>query len=240
MKTLLFACILALTVAVAPAGAAVKPIDITVTGQGTVTKTPDLATFGASIITNDDLAQNATSANNATYERFIAAMRGLGVPGADITTTSYTVTDQPRPEPAPSGAAPVSQPNVRYGFIVERSLSVRLHDVGLAGKAIDAAVAAGVTNFNGIEFGTADNRGAYAQALRGAVADAASQASAMAGAAHLRILGIKSIQQGYANVARPMMLRASETTDSYKVPTTLPPSSVSVEATVTITYLATP
>ena len=250
IKSFLAIAVLVAT-AVAPATAGMPPysppIVITVTGQGSVSQTPDMATLSANVVSNDDAADRATSENNAVYQRLVAALAGLGVRESAITTTYYNMNFVPRPipeEPVQSGAGSprVSYPvynRERYGYVVTRSLSIKIGDTSRVGKVIDAAVAAGATDVNGVTFGVEDSHGAYALALRKAVEDAQSQANAMASAAHLRIVRIKAMSQGYPQVfPTPMRMAASANVYNAQLPTNIQPHNVEVNATVTITYEA--
>lgn len=236
MKTLL--AFLALSVLAAPAvpARAAAPTLITVTGQGHVSVAPDMATETFTIATNADSAAAATSDNNSRYERFLAAIKALGVPASDIRTTGFNVSYTPPPQPQPGNAEP--QPPQRYGYFVNRSVEVTLHKLALVGKAVDAAVASGVTDVGSVNFGISDRRTQLQRALRDAVADARTQAQSMASAAGLHLSRIKSMGQGYPSVVQPVM-----TADMYKMaapapPTSIQPSNVDVNATVTVTYEA--
>ncbi|HEY8298135.1 MAG TPA: SIMPL domain-containing protein [Candidatus Baltobacteraceae bacterium] len=243
MHRFLAAVTLALLAAATPAFAAgTAPSEITVTGQGTVSQPPDLAFLTATIETNDDRAQTATSQNQRDYDAFVTAMKALGIPESDIKTTYLNLNYNRPPEPAPRGSAPMIQPQPYapvYGYVVNRGVSVTLHDPALAGKAIDAAVGARVSNIGGVSFGAEQTKGAYAQAIRLAVADAQSQAAAMAAAAHLRIVGVKAMQQGNLPQPPAPVAFASNAAVS-RLATRVPSSDVRVYATVTITYEAKP
>ncbi|MDQ2872033.1 MAG: SIMPL domain-containing protein [Candidatus Eremiobacteraeota bacterium] len=240
-----FAAVFALSLMVLPIGAQAAqsaPAQITVTGQGTVTQTPDLAFLNATIATNDDVAQNATAKNQRAYDALVAAMKKIGVLESDVRTNDINVSFNPRPqpEPGPNGTAILPPRNNEiYGYIANRGITVTLHKTALAGKALDAAVKAGVTNIGGVSFGASQSQSAYNQATRLAVEDAHRQAQAMASAAGLRIVRIKMMQQGApAQPPSPVPFAAKMALAS--VDTNLPPNDVRVYSTVTITYEATP
>ncbi len=239
MKTILvIATALLLGTAQLPAGAAVPPVEITVTGTGSVSNAPNVATVNVGATTNDAVANVATSQNNAIYERAVARLAALGIARADVRTTYYNLNYVPRPktEGAPAQPQPYA---VRYGYVVDRSITVTVHDTNIVGKVVDACVAAGATNVNGVSFGLSDSRDAYLRALGRAVNDARTKAQAIAAAAHLRIVGVKSIEQGAGYAGRPMLTIAAVQAHSYAVqPTQIQPSNVNVQATVTTTYEA--
>lgn len=222
----------------APAVAAAAPAatQIIVTGQGTVTAMPDMATESFTISTNASRAADAAGDNNARYERLIKALGTLGIAASDVRTTSYNVSYTPPapPQPEPGNVVPQRE---RSGYFVYRGIAVTLHRLALAGKAIDAAIAAGVTDIGGVNFGIADRKAQQAQALRNAVRDARTQAEAMAAAAGLHIVRVRVMQQGFASMPVPMMARmTADMGPAPAPPTQIEPGSVETQATVTITY----
>jgi uncharacterized protein YggE len=234
------AAAVAVVLATAPAGAQSParpdPISrIDVSGQGSIDRTPDQAVVSFSIVTNDDAAERATSANNATYNALVGKLNGLGLGPAAIKTTGYYLRYTPRP------AQPNPQFAQRYGYVVTRNVGVTTPRTDQAGAIVDAAVAAGVSTVGGIAFGLRDGRAAYRAALAAAVADAASQADALAAAAHLRIVRIRAISAGSTAVPRVFApaLRMAAAAPAV-VPTDVQPSDLTVTATVSVTYEVAP
>jgi uncharacterized protein len=241
MKTISLAAVaLALVAATAPAlaqaPAPVRPAaQITVSGQGSVDRMPDQALVGFSILTNDDVATRATSANNTIYNALLARLHGLGIEAAAIKTTGYYLSYNQRPD------QPNPQYPQRYGYVVTRSVSVTSGRTDQAGAIVDAGVAAGVTNVGGISFGLRDDRAAYRTALAAAVADAALQAEAIASAAHVRIVRVLAIGAGsFSPVPRVLSPLSRMAAAPAPVPTDVLPSDLTVRASVTVTYEVAP
>lgn len=204
---------------------------IAVTGTGSVSLPPDQATVDAAVETNAQSAQVAVSQNEALYERVVAAVVALGVARSDITLSYYNVNYNPRPRINPS-------PDVQYGYTVNRSFAIKMHPISLAGGVVDAATAAGATSINGVYFGLADTSAASRQATQKAVADATTQANALAETAHLRIVGIYSISLGGAYVPSPQPMLRMATVGA--APTTFDNSNTTVTVTVNFVFLAKP
>jgi uncharacterized protein YggE len=195
---------------------------------------PDMATETFTISTNADNAAAATSDNNQRYERLMSALASLGISRADIRTTSYNVSYTPPPQP--QTGAPLPPAPERSGYFVYRGIAVTLHQLPLVGKAIDAAIGAGVTDIGGVTFGVSNRKVQQDQALRAAVRDARAQADAMAAAAGLHITRIRTMQQGFASAPVPMMRAMAGAAPAAAPPTQIEPSSIETQATVTITY----
>jgi hypothetical protein len=229
-------------------------IAVIITGQGLVSRPPDSATLSTSIVTNDDVAANATAKNNAIFATLTSALAALHIDAADIKSTYYNVTFNPRPAtppaatgaPAPTGAIaqiypypyPYPGPGGRYGFVVNRQLTITVSQVNDVGTVIDAAVRAGVTGVTGVTYGLKDRAQANQAALALALTDAGNQAKVVAESTHLRLVGIKQIQIGqqYAGGPVPMPMRAVGPDAIPSMPTQITPSPIDVRATVTVTY----
>jgi uncharacterized protein YggE len=229
--TRLLACALLVAALAAPAAAA-TPSQITVTAEGRSSTMPDMATANFAISTFAPAAASATSDNNARYTRLLDALTKLGIAKSDVRTTSFSLNYNPPPKPPD-----VPQQGARYGYQVMRGVSVTVHQLALVGKTVDAAVAAGVTDVNGVAFDTSDTRGQFAQALRDGIAQARAHAEAMAAAAGLHIVRVKSIQEGVLSRPLPVMQEAVFRA-APAAPTQIEPSAVETRATVTVTYEA--
>jgi uncharacterized protein YggE len=177
--------------------------------------------------------------------RLAVALGALHVDASDVKTTYYNVSFNPRPLPPPvlQGAVvqPYPYPGARYGYVVNRQLSITVARVADVGAVIDAAVKAGVTSVNGVQYGLKDRKSANEAALALALEDAAGQAKVVASASHMRLGGIKSIQvgQSYAGPI-PGPVRVMSSPGVASVPTEITPTAVDVRATATVTYFLKP
>lgn len=226
------AAVLAMTLPAAAQtpGSGRLPATITVTGQADVDHAPDQATVSFSIVTNDDNATRATSANNSAYNTLVAKLGAAGVPAAQIKTAAFDVSFNQRPTtPNPEFAQ-------RFGYVVTRSVAVTTPNTSAVGHVIDAGIAAGNTTVGAVNFGIKNDRGTYNQALAAAVADADAQAHALADAAHVRIVRILSIGSASSVPGPrpgPMFARMAV---AAPVPTEIQPSDLTVHAAVTVRY----
>jgi uncharacterized protein len=222
----------ALVITAAPVRAAHSvPVEISVSGTGTVTLPPDIATVDAAVETSAASANDAVSQNNATYDRIVAALTAAHVARNDISLVYYNVNYNPPPKDGP----PV--PGARYGFTVSRGFTVKVRDIGHTGAVVDACTSSGATAVNGVGFGLADSAGAQAKATANAVADARAKANALARAANLRIVAIKTLSLGGSSGIRPMpMMKANVAA----APTQFDQSNVSVTESVDAVFDAEP
>ena len=204
-----------------------------ITGQGVVSRPPDMATLGINITTNNDTSVVATSANSAVTSALQTTLAPLGVAGNQIRTTYYNVTFTPRPVPAP--VAP--QFKQIFGYVVSRQMQINVTTIANVGKIVEAAVSAGATSVNNVSFGLTDRTSANEAALELAIADAGAQAMVLARASHLRLIGIRQIAvNASANFPAPGPFRIASTVPQM-TGIDLPPTLVDVRASVTVTYL---
>jgi hypothetical protein len=214
---------------------------LTVEGQATVTRAPEVAIVAVGFTTNDGVATNAQSHNNSIYDAVLAALRGIGVNASAVKTTSYSMNYNPPPTPSPvtretesMGRGPI-RPDDGYGYVVNRQLSISTAP-DQVGRVMDTSAGAGATEVNGITFGLRDRRSVWTQALSGAIADADHQARTLASGGRFRIVRLKSIQAGgqpYSPGPMMAMRMAAPATN-------IPPSDVDVSASVTVTYVIAP
>lgn len=234
MKRIVLGFLVALAVATAPVVAAPPTgTEISVSGSGSVALPPDMATVNASVETNAASASDAVAQNNVTYDRIVEALVKIGVARGDISLASYNVSYNPKPRvvaPNPDGE--------RYGYTVSREFNVKVRDIGKTGRVTDATTGSGATAINGVSFGLADTSGPRARATRKAVDDARASADALAAAAGLHIVSIKSMELGGGGVVTPgpMMRMAAASA----APTQFDQSNVNVVVSVSVTYFAEP
>jgi len=207
---------------------------LTVTGTGTVMRAPDQATVSFRIETTDDQAAAATSANAAIADALAPRLAPLHIPASAISTSGYSLSYNPRP-PKPD---PASQQ--RYGYTVERTIEVVVNSVEGTGAVVDAGVAAGVTNVNGITFSLRDRGAAIRSAQAAALADAVAQARGLAGAAKLRLVRILAIAPSGGGGIAPLVRASPGLMMAAAVPTTISPGDLTVRANVTVAYEIAP
>jgi len=232
--SLLSAAALTLTLAVPGAaladGIETAPITGTrldVSGEGEVTRAPDIATVTAGVVTQASGAASAMGDNAKKMAATIAALKRAGVADKDIRTASLSLQPQYRYAD--------NQPPVITGYQASNQLSVTFRDIQRAGPILDALVAAGVNQIGGPDFALEHPDAALDEARAQAMQKARAKADVYARAAGLSIKRIVAIGEsgGYApQPPRPMMMamaRAKEATD-------LQPGEEKIGVTVNVTF----
>jgi uncharacterized protein YggE len=198
-----------------------------VTGEGIITAAPDEALLLLAVQTQAATANQAASDNAAIMTSVIAALANLGIGKDAIQTTSYSLT------PIYNYKPDQTTPPTITGYTAQNAIQVTLTDLGSVGKILDAAIAAGVNEVQGVTFTL--STGAYAsfqkQALQLAIQDADSKAKSVATSLGVSIVGPISVIPEY--MVQPVFNRL---TASASVPTPIQAGPLQVTADVQITY----
>ena len=167
---------------------------ISVTGVGEITVDPDICRLVLGVQTEGKTAAEAQAAAAKATNAVIAKLRALGIADKDIKTVSfnvYPVYDQgDRENPA------VLQP---IGFRVAHRLQITVRDLTKVARVIDDCIAAGANTADEITYAVEETEALRTQALTLAVKQARSKGDAIAKAAGVNIVEIKTIQEGYVD-----------------------------------------
>ena len=138
----------ALVLFAAPAALAdTAPRTLTVSGHGEAGGVPDQAMLSAGVTTQGKTAAAAMAENANEMNAVFAALKRLGVPEKKIQTSNFTVS----PQYPPYNANATGQLKI-VGYDVTNQVNVTLDDVKKLGPALDALVAAGANQINGVTF----------------------------------------------------------------------------------------
>ena len=175
------------------------PRVLTMTGHGSAEGVPDTVEISAGVTVQAPTAAQALTADNAQMTRVFAALKAMGVPERAIRTSDFSVSPQ-----YPSGGR-----QTITGYEVTNRVTVTLDNVARLGAALDALVAAGANQMNGIVFSIRDSVALLTSARQAAVADATAKAQIYAKAAGVTLGPILSISESGSEEPRPMMLGAA-------------------------------
>jgi uncharacterized protein YggE len=184
-------------------------LDISATGVST--RTPDIATISAGVVTQAPKAGEALAANAQAMTATITALKRAGVTDRDIQTQSINLQPQYRYAD--------NQPPVLTGYQANNRVSVRIRDMAGAGGVIDALVAAGATQIDGPTLSVEHPEAALDEARGKALATARARAELYAKAAGLTVRRIVRISESEEArpIVRPMAMMAMKRADSTPV-----------------------
>lgn len=169
---------------------------ITVSGEGTVTAIPDIATITFSVYeegkTVGEAQDKAAKNSNAALE----AVRTFGIEERDVKTLSYNVSPEySRPQPCFNGVCPEYDRTI-IGYTTSQSVQIKVRDTDKAGDVLTALGNAGVSNLSGPNFTIDDPEALRAEAREMAIEDAREKAKELAGDLRVRIVRVASFSEG--------------------------------------------
>jgi len=206
---------------------------VVVSANATVEREPERAVLLLAVESTGGTARVAAQANATKMDALVAALRRLGISGPNVRTTAYELQPQ---YSQPDRQNPGAQTRI-VGYRAVNMVQVTVDTVTRVGGIIDATIQAGANRVAGLNFELRDPDAARVDALRRAVAKARAEAEAIAQAAGQRLGDpLTIITSGYAE---PRMYRRdmmAEAVMSAPPPTPIEPGTLSIGASVTITY----
>ena len=184
---------LAVSLALASAGAALADKvqrQITVTGEGRVETVPDMATITLGVTNQAAEAGDAMAATSDAVARILDRLETAGIAPRDMQTRRLTLN----PIWADRGRPGRERPGIA-GFVASNTVFVRVRDLTELGAILDAVIADGANDFNGLEFGVQEPRPLADEARRRAVEDAMAKAQLLAGAAGVSLGPVLSMSE---------------------------------------------
>lgn len=189
---------------------------VSVSATGTATAEPDRAVVSLATSATAPTAGAATDRLAANVSALRDALDDPNLSVESVRTTGFQVFSQ--------------RENGSTVYVARQSFAVTTTDPDAAGDVVDAAVAVGPTEIDGVAFALSDERrrDVRAEAIDAAVTDARAQAEAVADSAGLTLGEIRSTSTSGGFDAP---VRLAEATD-------IDVSPVSVSASVQVTYNA--
>jgi uncharacterized protein YggE len=208
----------------APGDAAFLATTVTVSASGEAHVAPDMATIDLGVSTQGATAAEALQANAERMQAIFAALQAAGIASSDVQTAGlnlnpqYVYEDQQAPK--------------LTGYEAAHTLSVTVHDLDALGATVDAVVASGANQVNGISFGLDDDAAATADARRAAVAALQDKAGFYAEALGLKVVRLVNLSEGAApSFPAPMAFRADQAAS-----TVVAPGQIAVRVDATAVY----
>jgi uncharacterized protein YggE len=206
MKTPARAAVLALmlaaaTLSAAPAAVAqdaqFRATTLNLSAEGEVRLAPDMATITLGVSTQAPTAQAAMAANASQMTAVTAALRRQGLADKDIQTSNISLNAQYQ--------YGENQPPKLTGYQASNQVTIRVNDLARLGPALDAVVAAGANQVQGISFGLKEPQAAEDQARVNAAKALAAKADLYAGATGYHVGRLISLSESSGYTPGPPM-----------------------------------
>lgn len=240
MKTLMRAAALGLTLAATAAAPAALAQDaaasdamfrattLNLSAYGETKIAPDMATISLGVSTQAATAQEATAANARQMSAVMASLQKAGIAGKDIQTSNLSLNPQYRYQQ--------DQAPELIGYQASNQVTVTVHDLKKLGAAVDATVAAGANQVQGINFGLEDSTEAENAARLAAVKALAAKAELYAKATGHRVARLVTLSEGGTVSPRPPMPMVAFAAARMKEDTSVAPGELTVRVDVSGLY----
>ena len=193
---------------------------MTLTGQGAVTATPDLAVIRLGVQTTGYNLSRIQSDNAQVNQNIIQALNQAGY--TDIRTAQYTIDK----------AYDYQDGNqVDKGYTVRNVLEIKTNNVSQVGAIIDTAIEMGANIVESISFELSNPQLYYQRALNLAINDAIQKSKSIADNLHIKLFTIPT--HIVENSASPAPVQEFKR----QVATTILPGELNVEAFITADFL---
>jgi len=195
-----------------------------ISGYGRASYVPDRITVVFVALGYGKTAADALSECSSKMSRIFSALESLGISRDNMRTSGINVYPRYDWE---------QKPPKLVDYEASYSLMVEISDISLAGKAIDAAFAAGADGMYGLQFTLSKEKESELvnQAIRAAISDAMKKAEVAASQLGLRIAKIESISISHQQASPPIIIKSAA-----EMPTVpIAPGEGEITATVSLT-----
>ncbi len=206
---------------------------LTVHASAATRTTPDLAIVSLGVVARGATAQAAQAAQGARMEAVMAATRAAGVEDSDVQTVGYSLD--------PQYTYPRNAPARITGYLSRNIVSIRVKDLSAVSSLIDATVAEGANELQGIQFTFQDEEGSRDASRAQAIVAARARADAYAAAADMEVGRVVFITEPGAAVspweyARDGYVNARNAAVEQSAGAAISPGQVENQSSITVVY----
>ena len=208
------------------ASRAFEATTLNLTADGEVKAAPDQATITLGVQTKAATAGQAMAGNAAQMNQVMAALRRAGLGERDIQTSNINLSAQYDYEQ--------NQPPRLTGYMASNDVTITVGELRRLGAILDAVVAAGANQINGISFGLKDPLTAEDAARRAAVTALKAKADLYAQATGYHVARLVNLSEGGGYSPGPV--RAMALAKPVGAPTPVSAGELTVRISVTGEY----
>jgi len=206
-----------------------------VTGRGQATAEPDRAIVSFGAVAESEEAAAAQIEVNEIMRDAIKAITREGIDEKKLSTSNLVLT--PIYDQRKSATDGQTYPRIR-AYRASYTLTVVVDEIDKAGDVIDAGLASGINQFQGVQFTMKDDTAARAEALKQAAADAKRKAETIAAAMGVKLVSVKRITESgdYYPPPRPMYAVRAMAAEA-DMATPVQAGELTIGANVTVEYV---
>ncbi|NDK34110.1 SIMPL domain-containing protein [Rhodovulum sulfidophilum] len=217
---------LAVSALVAPVAADAAP-ELRVTGTGSATAAPDMATLRLGVGHEADTAAEAMALVSDDLGRVMAELQAAGIEARDIQTSGLNLS------PVWGDRSEDKRPRIT-GYSAANGVTVRVRELDGLGPLLDTVIGTGANTLDGLSFGLQEPGPVMDEARRAAVAEARRKAELFASASGQSLGSLVSLVEQGANQPRPMQMKMSFESMADTMP--MAEGELELDATVTMVF----
>jgi uncharacterized protein len=199
----------------------------TVMGEGKTTISPDMAVVTVGVQTTGTTVKASQDDLNNRINAVSTAIKGLGIPEADIQTSNYSI-----------------YPNYDFqgttqritGYNASSNLVIKVKDLDKTNDVIDRATAEGANTVSGVTFEVQDKEKAHNEARQQAVDDAKRKAQEAARIAGFNLGKIVNYSENFGGGVQPPMPMMARDVANQELKTQVEPGSQEILVNVSLSY----
>jgi len=220
-------------------GSGVVQNTISVTGDGEVFATPDIATFTWTVTETGANVKEAQTKATTKVNAGIESLKQNGIEDKDIKTVNFNANPKYEYNQVicTSFSCPPSKQTL-VGYEVTQTISVKVRAVDNAGKVIDGVTSAGVSEVSSLSFTIDDQDVLITEARAEAIKKAKAKAKVLAKDLDVKLVRIVSFTEG--GYPTPIMYKMDSTAfgvgGEASMAPSLPTGENKITSNVTITY----
>lgn len=162
---------------------------ITVTGKGTVSAEPDMATVTLGVVCEDASSTVASDKMNKQMNAVLDKLKELKLAEKDICTTGYNLSPKYVYPKDNNGEAKM------VGFTASTSIHVKVRDLSKLGSVLESSVKSGATNVGAVRFEVTDTAALLNKARELATDEAKKKAKLYADNLGIKVGSVKSVAE---------------------------------------------
>jgi len=201
---------------------------LSLSAYGQTEAAPDKATITLGVQVKAATAGEAMREDAARMTQVIDALKKAGIGAKDIQTSNLSLN-------AAYDYTPNRAPRL-VGYQASNEVAITVNDLSRLGPAVDASVAAGADQINGISFGLKDPRAAEDVARKAAVVALQAKAELYATATGYRVRRLVNLSEGGGYQPGPIRPLAMMKAEAAAAPTPVEPGQLTVRIDITGIY----
>jgi uncharacterized protein len=217
-------------------GSGIAPTNtITVTGKGSIDRTPDTARISFSVRNESRSVKAAQDAVTTKINTVTKALKDAGIPEKDIKTDSYSSYPQysyPEVTCMALNCPKPGTPTIR-GYEVVHSITVAVKDLEKVETVIGILGSQGVSDMNGPNFGFEDDKAVAREARDLAIEDAKTEAIKLARSLGVHLVRITSFNEQGGGYLADVSLKSQANAPTAP---TIPVGNQHIESNVSLVY----